>query len=346
MMREIWVAGYPSFLGGADTELDHLLDLWRQHDLQVHLVPSFPPDPVMKALCDERGFLTHEYHDGIFQDRVVISFCNGEFLKKLSLIAKTGKPRLVLWANCMTWNFDDELAAHEQGLIDYFLFQSRYQREMLVPALSQRNDVRILEGYRPFFNLQNRSQKLQYRLDRNLDYFGVGRASRDDGNKYAADTWMTFAKVSSPRPIKVFMLGFGEHAQNKCGSQPSCNWLDWMYWSPGAIPITEFFERIHVMIHRTGGSRENWPRIVLEAWASGVVVIVDNDFGVAEMVTNDVNGYCVNSSDEASFRASQIAFDEPLRQRLAQAAYETLLKEHASAERSMAPFEELFSKIG
>ena len=119
-----------------------------------------------------------------------------------------------------------------------------------------------------------------------------------------------------------------------------------MYWSPGAIPITEFFERIHVMIHRTGGSRENWPRIVLEAWASGVVVIVDNDFGVAEMVTNDVNGYCVNSSDEASFRASQIAFDEPLRQRLAQAAYETLLKEHASAERSMAPFEELFSKIG
>jgi len=345
MSREIWVAGYPSFVGGADTELDHMIDLWRMHAVAVHLVPVFPPDPVMKQLCDDRGCQTHDYHDKIFRDRLVISYCNGEFLKRLPAIAKAGKPRAVVWANCMTWNFDDELRAHERGLIDFFLFQSEYQRRMLTPALSERNKVCVLEGYRPYFNLKNRSQRLEFRLRPPNGYFGVGRVSRDDPQKYAAETWMTFAKVSAPRPVKVFMLGFGEKAQEKCGKKPPCEWLDWMYWTPGAIPVDEFFERIHVLIHRTGGSRENWPRIVLEAWAAGVVVIVDNDFGVAEMVSDGRTGFCVGSSDDASFRASQLAFDEPLRQRMAQAAHETLLAEHACPQRSMAAFEELLAQF-
>jgi len=40
-MDEIWVAGYPSFVGGADTELDHNIDLWRMHNIDVNLVPMF-----------------------------------------------------------------------------------------------------------------------------------------------------------------------------------------------------------------------------------------------------------------------------------------------------------------
>ena len=30
MPNQIWIAGYPSFYGGADTELDHNIDLWRR----------------------------------------------------------------------------------------------------------------------------------------------------------------------------------------------------------------------------------------------------------------------------------------------------------------------------
>jgi len=346
MAREIWVAGYPSFVGGADTELDHMIDLWRAHDVAVHLVPTCPPDPAMKQLCDDRGCRTHDYRDDIFRDKLVISFCNGELLKRLPQIARAGRPRTVLWANCMTWNFDDELQAHEQGLIDLYLFQSDYQRRMLLPKLEERGAVRVLEGYRPYFNLESRSQRLNFRSAPPEEYFGVGRVSRDDPQKFAAETWMTFAKVSAPRPIKVFMLGFGEQAQKKCGSVPPCNWLDWMYWTPGAIPVHEFFQKIHVLIHRTGGSRENWPRIVLEAWASGVPVIVDNDYGVAEMVRDGETGFCVSSSDEASFRASQLAFDEPLRQRIAQNAYQALVDDHANPSRSLAAFQALLEPRG
>jgi glycosyltransferase involved in cell wall biosynthesis len=344
-MREIWVAGYPSFVGGADTELDHLIDLWRTHGVAVNLVPMFGCHAAMRAHCDERGCTTHEYRPDIFADKIVISLCNGEFLTELARIAEQGRPRLVLWANCMTYVFDAELEAHDRGLIDFHLFQSDYQRRRLCPELESIREVRALDGYRPFFNLANRAQDLS-RHDRPPDdYFGVGRISRDDGSKFHPETWMMLAKVSAPRPVKAFMLGFGDNAAEQCGQQPPCGWLDWMTWTPDTIPARELYRRIHVLMHLTGGSRENWPRVVLEAWASGVVPVVDDDFGVAEMVTDGHDGFRVRSVDEAAFRASQLAFDEPLRLRMAENGYRTLLREHANPVRCFAPFQKLWNAV-
>jgi len=82
-VRELWVAGYPSLFGGADTELDHNIDLWRQSGVEVHLVPMFGCDPAMRRLCDLRGCITHEYSRDVFKDKFVVSFCNGEFLRLL-----------------------------------------------------------------------------------------------------------------------------------------------------------------------------------------------------------------------------------------------------------------------
>ncbi len=321
-----------------------MIDLWRLHDVDVHLAPTSPPDPGMKRCCDQRGCHTHVYRDDLFRDKVLISYCNGSFLHRLPRIIAAGRPRAVLWANCMTWCFGDELTAHRDGMIDIFLFQSRFQRSALLPVLQEQGPVRELEGYRPFFNPRN-SQGLEFRIDPPRDYFGVGRVSRDDPHKYAAETWMTFGKVAAPLPVKAFLLGFGENAREKCGLGSLCPWLDWMTWPPGAIPVREFFRRIHVMIHRTGGSRENWPRSVLESWACGVPVIVDDDFGVAEMVSDGVNGFKVKSSDEASFRASQLAFDEALRQRLAHGGLATLESEHSNPERCFEPFRRLFDEL-
>jgi glycosyltransferase involved in cell wall biosynthesis len=344
MSRELWVAGYPSFYGGADTELDHNIDLWRSVDIDVHLVPMYESDPAMASLCDARGCHTHRYAPEIFADKIVVSFCNGSFLEALPTIVERGRPRSVLWANCMTWHFDKELEAHRNGYIDRFLFQSQYQRDMLLPALDEIREVRELEHYRPFFSLANASTSYS-RAQKPDDYFGVGRISRDDAGKYHADTWIMLAKVCAPTPVKAFMLGFGEMAKQKCGVKPPCEWLDWMYWSPQAIPAADFYSLIHVLTHLTGGSRENWPRTVLEAWASGVVPIVDADFGVREMVTHGVDGFHARSTDEAAFLASLLAFDRNLREKLVRGGYETLMREHCNTERSARPFLRLLDEL-
>lgn len=343
MTPELWVAGYPSFYGGADTELDHNIDLWRRHGIDVHLVPMFGCDQRMRELCDSRGCTTHGYSPDIFSGKDVVSFCNGEFLKDLPRIAACGRPRRVLWANCMTWNFDHELSAHRAGLIDLFLFQSRYQRALLWPRLAELGEVNVLEGYRPYFSLDNMSAGYSA-APKPEHYFGIGRISRDDAHKYHRDTWKMFAKVCSPTPTKTFILGFGENAKGKCGDRPPCDWLDWMYWAPNGTSAADFYGRIHVLMHLTGGSRENWPRTVLEAWASGVVPIVDADYGVREMVTHGVDGFHASSVDEASYFASVLAFDPDLRREMAEAGRATLVKEHCSSERCMEPFRTLWDQ--
>lgn len=338
--REIWIAGYPSYYGGADTELDHQVSLWLSHGVGVHLVPNGDPDPVMRADLAARGAITHTYTPGLFKDKLVVSFCNGPFLERLPRICEEGRPRALIWANCMTFPFAAELECHRRGLIDCFLFQSRYQRDELVKTLGKVRPVRELHGYRAYFDVERwRATFLTSAPPANKhDYYGVGRVSRDDGAKYPADLWRTFSRVTSPRPIKCFVLGFGANARKKCGMPLDHHGLDWMLWPPGAVPAHEFYRRVHTLIHQTGGSRENWPRIAFEAWASGVALLAERDYAWPELIDDGATGMLCRSSDEFAFRASELAFHDDLRQRLVTEAARRLVSEHCDRERSFAPW--------
>jgi glycosyltransferase involved in cell wall biosynthesis len=101
-------------------------------------------------------------------------------------------------------------------------------------------------------------------------------------------------------------------------------------------------EIVHCILHKTGGSRESYCRIVPEAYAYGVPIIVEDDFAFPELVENGVTGYRCSSSDEMSFRASELAFDEPRRKKMIFSAREHLLHEIASPERCWAAWERLF----
>ena len=70
------------------------------------------------------------------------------------------------------------------------------------------------------------------------------------------------------------------------------------------------------MIHKTGGSRESYCRIVPECYAYGVPIIVEDDFAFPELVIDGETGFRCGSSEEMSYRASLLAFDEPLRKRI------------------------------
>jgi Glycosyl transferases group 1 len=341
--REIWVAGYPSPYGGADTELDHQIDLWLAHGIKVNLVPNDSPDPTVQYDMTSRGVATHMYRPDIFAGRVVVSYCNGAFLERLPEICNAGRPRCVVWANCMTWTFPNEIECHRRGLIDLFAFQSRYQRSWLLPELSAVRPVHELEGYRPFFSLRRWSggSPSMSIPPASIGYYGVGRVSRDDAAKYPADLWGTLSRVCSPRPVKVFVLGWGPSAAGKCGLPQEHDELDWMLWAPNAIPPESFFRRIHTLVHQTGGSRENWPRVAFEAWASGVVILAEFDFAWPELIDDGETGILCRSSDEFSYRASELAFDEAKRQRLILAAQARLQSEHCDLKRSFAAWDRI-----
>lgn len=349
---EIWIAGYPSFVGGADTEMDHQITLWRHAGIEVHLCPpdGFDPkghDPKMVESVNNRGCQTHQYEHGIFADKLVFALCNDQILKKAPTITLTGRPAKLVWGNCMTWTMDAEKEAHELGLIDLHVYQSEYQRKRIVNELSQINDeIDIWDGYQPWFDCT----RFPMRTKQPGNYFGVGRISRDDASKYHPLMWRMFGKVAAPLPVKCFVLGFGENATEAHGQaddieRGGCPWLDFMTWDMGGISSNELFQKIDVLMHITGGSRENWPRCVLEAWANGVVPITDDDWGLVEMIDDGVNGFRCKSPEEASYRASQLAFDDDLRMSMSEAGLREIRENHGNAERAVRSWAELFCDV-
>jgi Glycosyl transferases group 1 len=320
--KQVWVAGFPSYYGGADTELDHLIDLLIRFGIEIQLVPMFGADPAMKDSVLSRGCRIHEYRDDIFKDTVVLSFCNGSFLEKLPAIIAAGRPETVVWFNCMTALFDKERIAHQNGWIDYFGFQTEYQKRCLLPQLEEIRPGAKVFPYKPYFS----ADRIQWRYRAWDGCYRIGRISRDDEHKFAQDTWRIFDRVLVPSTLnkKVYILGFGPNAARKIGPAPST--LDWQTWSPNAIPAAQFYGTINTMIHKTGGSRENCPRTLFEAYAYGVVAIVENDFAFPELVIDGTTGFLASTSDEMSYYASMLAMNPNQHQRIAQNAREHLLE--------------------
>jgi glycosyltransferase involved in cell wall biosynthesis len=340
---ELWIAGYPGTMAGADSELDHLLDMLKGR-VNVHLVPFCGAPEEMRQSCDDRGFTTHLFDPGIFAGKTVLSLCCGDFLRHLPNIYREGAPKRVLWANCMTYNFDLELEAHRNGWITHYLYHCDYQRARVKPKLEAIGPVNELPGYRPFFSDRIWRSRGCVRCNRDDSVFGVGRVSRDDGDKYHPALWETLLRINSPKPVRAIVLGFGPKARAKCGDPPPQDVLQSYIWEPGGVPAGEAFGHMHVMLHITGGSRENWPMTGKEAWASGVVPVVENNFGWREMVTDGVDGFLVETPMEAAHRASQLAYDPELRLRMVEAGRATLLREHCDAERCFAPFKAILSE--
>lgn len=349
---EIWVAGYPSFVGGADTEMDHQITLWRESGVEVHLCPvdGFNPehhDPRMVESVVNRGCHVHQYEHGIFAGKLVFALCNDQVLKKAAEIALSGRPASLVWGNCMTWTMEAEKNAHSLGLIDLHCFQSDYQKKRLMNELEQVNgDVATWEDYHPWFDWT----RFPMREKTTGNYFGVGRISRDDSGKFHPLTWRMFGKVCAPLPVKAFVLGFGENIEGAYGKPDDLEkggvpWLDYMLWSPGGETVNEFFQRIDVLIHITANSRENWPRCVMEAWANGVIPITDNDWGLVEMIEDGVNGFRVGSPEEASYRASQLAFDLELRREMQAAGLREIRQKHGDAVKAVRSWAELFCQV-
>ena len=340
MAKEIWVGGYPSFFGGADTELSHMIDLWRMHEVDVNLVPMFGEDQKMRAIMDKLGCKTHKYKPDIFKGKKVVSLCNGEFLKALPEIMSKGKPEMVIWFNCMTYTFPNEIIAHKNGWLNLHGFVSNYQKSLLKPSLEKFAPVSVLEGYRPYFNLKNEAQQVDFNYREPKDWFALGRISRDDGAKYSSDMWNIFYKVCTPKQKKVFILGFGANAFKKTGSAPAG--LDWQTWLPNEVPVKQIYNLLHCVVHKTGGSRESYCRIVPECYAYGVPIIVEDDYAFPDLVINGETGYRCKTSDEMSYRASELAFNEEKRKKIIHNARNYLENEIASPAKCWEPWKKLF----
>ena len=196
MIKELCVIGHPSKLGGADTELDHQIRLWRMMGVDVYICHTGGFDAranLMKQKMLDMGckyLESRSWKD--LNSMHVISFCNGKFLAEIDEIKKYAKS--TTFVNCMTWNFEKELQAHEKGLIDFFLYQTQHQFDRGSIKLKA-----ISSTYRPlFFNPYFDSNDFPFIERTDNEFFRFGRISRGDADKYGKHQKWIWETMTAP----------------------------------------------------------------------------------------------------------------------------------------------------
>jgi len=318
MLAHVFVCGYPGDVGGANTELWHTVNLWRRFGLAVTLIPTWRADPRWRSRLEGIGCRTVEslperlHTVPGLAGSVVVAMCNTRFLAVAERFRRLGCR--IVWVGCMNWLFPRErLHYREHGPFDRHVFQSRFQRDQLVPQLRRfgfdESRGRIIRGA---FALE----KFPFRPVRHVpgEPLVIGRMSRAAPDKFSAQTWAIYSKV--PHPVHARILGFSDEVQARLGTPPP-----WATCLPeGSQSPRAFLATLHAMVHPGGQAVENWPRVGLEAMAAGVPLVVEARGGWKEMIRHGKTGYLAGTDDQFAYYTARLAYDEAHRRHLAHQA--------------------------
>jgi hypothetical protein len=336
----IFVHGFPGLYGGAATELHHQIHVWLDLGLEVHLVPNnagFPHEPLLPEM-ERSGVRIHAANDfgEVTAADPVLGFCSAEFLNALPSIRKQTKRTVFL--NCMTWLFEAEKQRMARGEIAMFLYQNEDVLQKQMPELRALNpdpEIRFMT-FKPYFS----SAYFPFLPKRESEFFGCGRISRQDCDKYARNTLHIYEYFVSPRLKRALFLGYDHRAEAKIGKP-----FEWIRTARDQNEISqqEFYRHCEIVLQPTE-TTENWPRIGFEAMASGSILIVDNRGGWRQMVEHGKTGWLCDHERDFIYYASKMAYEPNLKEEMAEAARERV-HSLGGLEASKESWEEVFEQI-
>lgn len=339
-LKRLFVYGFPGLYGGAGTELHHQIIAWLSMGMEVHLIPTndgYRREPLYLEMI-ERGVHVHAPNDWSVVERgdPVLGFCNAEFLAHLEVIhARTSR---TVFVNCMTWLFEKEKEAMSRGLIGMFLYQNEEVRQKNMPVLRALNDDPKIEflTFCPYFH----NEVFPFIETRSSEWFGCGRISRQDADKFSRHTLHVYEYFVSPRWKNGLFLGFNDKSEAKIGKP-----YDWIRTARDQTEVSQqdFYKHCEIILQPTD-TTENWPRIGFEAMASGSVLIVDNRGGWRLMVEHGKTGWLCDDPRDFVYYASKMAYEPHLRDDMAAAAQERGLL-LGGLEASVASWEMVFEAM-
>ena len=336
----LFVYGFPGLYGGAGTELHHQIIAWRSMELDVHLIPTnggWRGEPLYQEMRD-LGVTVHEANDwsAVEPGDPVFGFCNAEFLAALPRIRE--RTRRTVFLNCMTWLFEKEREAMSRGLIGMFLYQNEEVRSRHMPELVALNtdpSIRFLT-FTPYFD----ATRFPFVAARGSEFFGCGRISRQDADKFARDTLHIYEYFVAPKWKRGLFLGFDNRSEAKIGKLHS--WIR-SARDHNEVSQQEFYRHCEIVL-QPSDTTENWPRVGFEAMASGSVLIVDDRGGWQRMVEHGRTGWLCRHTRDFIYYASRMAYEPNLRADMAEAARLRGL-ELGGLQSSVASWEEAFEEI-
>lgn len=170
--------------------------------------------------------------------------------------------------------------------------------------------------------------------------FVIGRAARPDAAKWSSNMWKIYDGIQYTHK-KGLLLGLDNQTLEKMKTPP--DWISCL--RPMAISAELFYSLLHCLLPINGGARENWPRAGLEAFATGVPVVTQNEWGWREMIEHGVTGFLGNDDCELAHYVAVLAHDERLRMQIIHNAYEKLKSFLADPEEIWSRWKAVFQAL-
>ena len=337
----LFVCGYPSDVGGANTELWHTVKLWRRFGVDVTLIPTWKADTAWRRRLEAIGCRTCESNPDDLQNvrglagSLVVSMCNTRLLAAAERFRELGCR--IVWLGCMNWLFPEERRHYRtHGVFDRYVFQSRYQHDQLRGQLAKYGycdaQGRIIRGafdvaefpFRPLAHAPGET-------------FVLGRLSRPAPDKFSPRTWAIYGRT--PPPMAARVMGWDAAVQARVGPPP--RWAECL--PAGAETAQTFYARLHCLVYASGGAVENWPRVGLEAMSAGVPLVVENQGGWAEMIRHGQTGFLCNGEDEMADHVARLARDPRYRRAIVEQARHAVETELADPESWWRQWKELLT---
>lgn len=343
---KIFLLGYPGDMGGANTEAWHTIKIWRQYGIDVHLVPTWGNDNKWEKITTAIGCTTHHVSQETLhkvpdiKGGIVVSFCNDQFLWAIDKVRDLGCR--TIWLNCMTSLNTLELnILRDVGCFDAMIYQSNFQRSQIEPVLLEQTRYKPSTGHliRGAFDFND--WEFSPKPHETDTPFFIGRAARPAPDKWSSNTWPIYNRIQYPH-IQAIMLGMDKRIHQKLGTAPE--WAN--CFQPMAIPTKDYYKMLHCLLPINGGDRENWPRVGLEAFASGVGVVAQDEWGWQEMVIHGETGFLGYRDCELAHWAATMAYDETLRLKIINNAYARLRDELANPKVIFDAWQKVFEQIG
>ncbi|MCP5268207.1 MAG: glycosyltransferase family 4 protein [Zoogloeaceae bacterium] len=162
----------------------------------------------------------------------------------------------------------------------------------------------------PLINLADYQQQ---RPKRQRQYF-IGRHSRDDISKHHPDD-LSIWRMLAWQGYNLRLMG-ANHLRNKLHEIPTLEILDVEQEQTGV-----FLAQLDCFFYRTApGIPEASGRVVIEALAAGIPVVVSENGGYIDWIDNGINGFIIENQEEAFDRIIELGENRALRSKMSQNA--------------------------
>lgn len=305
----VYIFGWPSFLGGADTKLAHLLILLHR-DYRLTVIPNdaFRLEEKHWTRFMDRLGVVYTRRDRLPRklDGFALGMCNTRFLTEGVAERMKARGLKIIWSGEMSWHHDGEVEAFQSGLIDKVLYVSEVQRGKLAER----------HGSVPYVIAGNYIEPRYFPFrERCLGTFTIGRLSRADRDKYPEDFPVFYEALDLPE-ARYRVMAWDKALARKY------RWhrfdARWELLPSLAETQVKFLHSLDLFVYPLGHlCVEAWGRSTVEAMLTGCIPLVPPGHHFENLMVHGESGFICGDFLEYQAAAQKLYWDYPWRARVA-----------------------------